>query len=167
VNQFNHLYQLHYPMVQHLIARMVGDSDEVNDLTQEVFVKLYVQLNAGNTVVFPKTWLYRVATHLTINHLSRSKKHLQLEEAHQCELPETDTAEGQLEAGDRKRLVEKALMKLEERDRILLVLYAEGLSYKEIAEISSIGLTSVGKLLSRALQKLKKELNDEGYELFE
>lgn len=167
MNQFNHLYQLHYPMVQHLIARMVGDSDEVNDLTQEVFVKLYIQLNAGSPVDFPKTWLYRVATHLTINHLSRTKKHLKLEEVHQYELPEVDSAEDKVEAGDRKRWVDKAMMKLEERDRILLVLYAEGLSYKEIAEISSVGLTSVGKLLSRALQKLKKELKDEGYELFE
>lgn len=152
-------------MVHGLVARLVGDGDAVKDLVQEVFVKLHLQLQAGETVEFPKTWLYRVATHGALNHLSRTKKHLAIEEA--VHVTGKDGADELLERSDRKKQIERVLLKLEERDRLLLVLYADGLSYKEIAEISTIGLSSVGKLLSRAIQKFKKCAEDEGIDVFE
>lgn len=162
---FNTLYQTHYAMVHGLVSRMVGDGDAVKDLVQEVFVKLYLQLQAGESVEYPKTWLYRVATNRAINHLSRNKKHLAMEEA--MHVTEKATAEFLLESNDRKRQIDKVLMKLEERDRLLLVLYADGLSYREMAEVGSIGVSSVGKLLSRAIQKFKKIAQDEGIDVFE
>ena len=152
-------------MVHRLVARLVGDGDVVKDLVQEVVVKLHLQLQAGETVEYPKTWLYRVATHGAINHLSRTKQHLNIEEAFQ--VSEKEGVEQLLERNDRKRQIDRAMMKLEERDRLLLALYADGLTYKEIAEISTIGLSSVGKLLSRAIQKLKKCAEDEGINVFE
>jgi RNA polymerase sigma-70 factor (ECF subfamily) len=165
VKHFNTLYQTHYAMVHALVARMVGDGEAVKDLVQEVFVKLYLQLQSGEPIEYPKTWLYRVATHGAINHLSRAKKQLDIEEA--VHVTDKDGAEQLLERSDRKRQIDGALMKLEERDRLLLVLYADGLSYREIAEISAIGLSSVGKLLSRAIQKFKKIAQDEGIDVFE
>ncbi|KAB2928528.1 MAG: sigma-70 family RNA polymerase sigma factor [Leptonema illini] len=165
MKHFNTLYQANYAMVHGLVTRMVGDGDVVKDLVQEVFVKLYLQLQAGERIEYPKTWLYRVATHGAINHLSRTRKHLAMEEA--MHVSEKAGAEQLLERSDRKRQIDRALMKLEERDRLLLVLYADGLSYREMAEIGSIGLSSVGKLLSRAIQKFKKIAQDEGIDVFE
>lgn len=152
-------------MVHRLVARMVGDGDAVKDLVQEVFVKLYLQLQTGEPIEYPKTWLYRVATHGAINHLSRTRQHLNIEEAFQ--ITENEGAEHLLERNDRKQQIDRAMVKLEERDRLLVALYADGLSYREIAEISAIGLSSVGKLLSRAIQKFKKNAEDEGIEVFE
>ena len=106
-----------------------------------------------------------MATHGAINHLSRTKQHLNIEEAFQ--VSEKEGVEQLLDRNDRKRQIDRAMMKLEERDRLLLALYADGLTYKEIAEISTIGLSSVGKLLSRAIQKFKKCAEDEGINVFE
>jgi len=165
VQHFNTLYQTHYTMVHRLVARMLGDEDEVKDLVQEVFVKLYLQLQAGEPIEYPKTWLYRVATHRAINHLSRTKQHLNIEEAFQ--VIEKEGAEQLLETKERKKQIDRIMMKLDERDRLLVALYADGLSYREIAEISAIGLSSVGKLLSRAIQKFKKSAEDERIDVFE
>ena len=60
VEHFNQLYKLHYSMVYHLITTMLGESETADDLVQDVFVKLYVQLTSGEPVEFSKTWLYRV-----------------------------------------------------------------------------------------------------------
>jgi RNA polymerase sigma-70 factor (ECF subfamily) len=59
-----------------------------------------------------------------------------------------------------------ALVKLKPRDRMLAVLYSEGLSYKEMAEATGIRFASVGKLLSRTLEKIEMNFKDQGYELY-
>jgi len=58
------------------------------------------------------------------------------------------------------------LKRLTKDESVLAILYSEGCSYKEIAEITGIRLTSVGKTLSRTLMKLGNELKKMKYELY-
>jgi RNA polymerase sigma factor (sigma-70 family) len=65
-----------------------------------------------------------------------------------------------------ENLISQGLEALSIRDRELAVLYSEGLSYKEISEVTGIAFSSVGKTLSRTLKKLEKELKAIGYEMY-
>jgi len=56
-------------------------------------------------------------------------------------------------------------LKLKEHERLVVILYSEGLSYKEIAEVSGVKFTSVSQNLSRALDKLRPLLKNHYYEM--
>ena len=62
-------------------------------------------------------------------------------------------------------MVQAALSSLNPHERALMVLYSEGMSYKEIAESTGMRFSSVGKTLSRTLEKLENELKKQKYEL--
>jgi RNA polymerase sigma-70 factor (ECF subfamily) len=62
---------------------------------------------------------------------------------------------------EERRQLRHCLSLLSEKEQVLVSLYSEGMSYKELAEISGLRFTSVGTTLSRALTKLKKLYNHE------
>jgi RNA polymerase sigma-70 factor (ECF subfamily) len=70
------------------------------------------------------------------------------------------------EINENLSLIRFALSKLKKDESVLAILYSEGLSYKEIAEITGIRFSSVGKTLSRTLKKLGNELKKYQYELY-
>ena len=63
-------------------------------------------------------------------------------------------------------MIRKALSNLKPQERILAVLYSEGFSYKEMAELTDIKFSSIGKMLSRTLGKLKEQLKKQNCELY-
>jgi len=65
-----------------------------------------------------------------------------------------------------KAALNQVLDKLKPDERFLVVLYSEGLSYKEMAEVTEIKFTSVGKTLSRILKKIEIELKCQCDELY-
>ena len=67
---------------------------------------------------------------------------------------------------ERKLLINNALSKLNPKNKLLAILYSEGLSYKEMSELTDIKFSSIGKTLSRTLSTLKNELKDKEDELF-
>ena len=150
MEQFNDIYQQHYASVFRLVSKFTLGSHETDDIVQDVFVKLYMQIEAGVVVLYPKTWLYKVATNACLNTLSRNR--------------ETHSIDKQIENAELQENLQQGLLKLRENERMIVILYSEGLSYKEIAEISGIRFSSIGKSLSRSLEKLKpllKNLYDE------
>ena len=65
-----------------------------------------------------------------------------------------------------KVALNKALDRLKPDERFLVVLYSEGLSYKEMAEVTEIKFSSIGKTLSRILKKIEIELKSQCDELY-
>ena len=68
---------------------------------------------------------------------------------------------------DDRKMIQQALSQLPPKERQLAVLYSEGFSYKEMSEIVDIRFSSVGKTLSRVINKLYDILKSNGYETFE
>lgn len=165
MKEFNNIYKQNYPVIYRLVSRFIADKHEIQDIVQEVFVKLYLQ-NKEEKVEFPKTWLYRVASNLCINTVKRRKELVNIDKINSSDHLSSDDLEARFMAGEQGERLQKCLLSLEDRDRLILILYADGLSYKEIAEISGIKFTSVGKLLSRALEKLKPLVKGQYNELF-
>jgi len=161
LEQFDKIYNNNYRLVYHLAQKMVPFSDDVSDLVQEVFIRLYQNLEKGSSIEFPRSWLYKVTVNKCIDFTKKQQKHEKIESASFLK-DENDLVEN-IEKQDVVRL---ALSKLKKDERVLAILYSEGLSYKEIAEITGIRFSSVGKTISRTLAKLENELKKLHYELY-
>jgi RNA polymerase sigma-70 factor (ECF subfamily) len=141
--------------------KMIGNNDAVGDIVQEVFVSLYEKYGRSNYINHYSSWLYKATYYKCIDYIKQQSKFSKLEI-----LMNKPNEEEPFDKQEAKAMIRKALNTLESKVRFLVVLYSEGLSYKEIAEATDIPFNSVGKTLSRALKKLEKELKMEYYELF-
>jgi RNA polymerase sigma-70 factor (ECF subfamily) len=155
---FESLYQEHFSVVYKFGYRLLGDAEQARDLAQEVFLRLYRSLNGGALVHNVRGWIYRTAANLSydwIRHETRFRKISthgfdQSGPAHEVEKEFFKTEE--------IRAVRTALEQLRPRDRILLTLFQDELSYKEIARVTGLRRSSVGKLVSRAVKRLARQL---------
>jgi len=71
-----------------------------------------------------------------------------------------------VEARELNEIILIAFSKLKPEEKLLATVYSEGLSYKEISEVTGIKFSSVGKTLSRTLKKMEIELKKQKYELY-
>ena len=158
---FNKIYNDNYSLIFNVVRKMVPNSDDASDLVQEVFINLYQKLEKGATIEYPRSWLYKVTVNKCIDFEKRQQKYAKIESV--SYLRDEDNL---LEMNEKQAVVKLALSKLKKEESVLAILYSEGLSYNEIAEITGIRFSSVGKTLSRILVKLGNELKKLHYELY-
>jgi len=140
---------------------MVGSRDTARDIVQEVFVHYYERETEGHLILYPSSWLYRVLINKCIDFLKQATKFQTISPSDHERAEEPDDMKEQ-----RIAMVHAALSALNPHERALMALYSEGMSYREIAESSGIRFSSVGKTLSRTLEKLENELKKQKYELY-
>ena len=147
---FVRLFRAHHPRLYRYLQRLSGEPELAADLVQDAFVRLY---RRGSLPDAPEAWLISVALNLLRNARSTgSRRHRLLtvaraEEAHSDPLPPPDES---ATAGDARRRVQSALERLPEREQRMLLLQAEGYSYRDIAAALALNEGSVGTLLARA-----------------
>ena len=147
------LFDLHGPGLYKLAAAMLHDDDAAQDVVQDTFLRLMAHLAAGGALSNAKGWLYTVAAHACRDRQRRSWRWLPwVADLDRRTSPDTPDDSGGHEA------VVRALHRLRPRDRLLVALRAQGLSYEEIAGAARIRPASVGRLLGRALDRLAREL---------
>lgn len=157
---FEDAYENYHKCIYTYIYSMVGTRDETDDMVQETFIKLYNHLSSHSPLENTKTWLYRVASNTCINYLKRKKIFQKIlilnnpEERHKHRNPQEEEVIKEQE----RMLVRNALEKLPARDRAILMLYRDKLSYSDIAAVLNIKASSIGKILSRAREKLAGEI---------
>jgi RNA polymerase sigma-70 factor (ECF subfamily) len=158
-------------------VRLLGNEAEAEDIAQEVFLKAYERFEELSQSTTAGGWLKTVARNLSLNHLTRYRARWRFfsemasrEEGEERELewaaPEVHDQE--MDAADRRRLLEIALHKLPNGQRIPLVLYHfEGLGYEEIAARLKISLAKVKTDIHRGREALRRKLrlDAEGQEL--
>jgi RNA polymerase sigma factor (sigma-70 family) len=157
---FQALFREHYPTVLRKIALLIGDRAAAEDLTQEVFLRLYRNPPEDLDRVGP--WLHRVLTRIVYDHYRKSgrqsdlaEKQLQQAMAEEQAYPSNETAVIQ---NWEREVVRRVLNKLSERDRSALLMKEKGYSHAEIAEALQVNPKIVGSLLMRASNRLKKNL---------
>ncbi len=158
---FEEIYAENHVTMFRVARKMIGDGDAVSDILQDVFTDLFQKLKNGNDILRPKSWLYRATCNKCIDRIRR-KRHLADLSAAVNYPVEQEPIENQ----DIRIAVRAALSCLNPRERMLAVLYSEGMSYKEMAEATGIKPASIGKKLSRTLGKIEKEFKDQGYVLY-
>jgi RNA polymerase sigma-70 factor, ECF subfamily len=156
---FTALYEKYSLVIYRLAFRWLGNHEEALDLTNSAFLKLYQQMKSGEVIENPKTWIYSVAVNLCRDSLRRTIKYRGILREKYRERIRT----GNIPLGGQDHEIElmrAAMARLPERDRILLLLYQDELSYAEMAQATGIKMTSIGKTLSRAIARLANALKN-------
>lgn len=165
---FNKIYNLYYLKIYQFVYRVSFSTQDSEDITQDVFMTLHNELRRNKTPKNIKAWLYKCALNKYIN-TSKRKKSVQLtENINQFENAFLISLEKEIIQNEKKKTIATAVTKLSPKEQMLINLYNDEFSYKEISEILEIKYTSVGKTLSRVIEKLTKQIKLTSHEeLFE
>jgi RNA polymerase sigma-70 factor (ECF subfamily) len=161
LNTFEEIYDRNYRRMFCVAQKMVGDRDNASDIVQEVFIYLFSVLNNGIVIIHVNTWLYRATINKSIDFLRKQKRFQNLES-----VKNYITDDEIIEKQETTAAINSAISKLKEKEKVLIVLYSQGLTYKEITEVTGIRFSSIGKMLSRTLEKLEIELKNQHYEMY-
>lgn len=152
------------PVYRYLFG-LLGNRDDAEEMTQEVFLSLYGTLQKGTRLDNVRAWIFRVAHNLALNHQKRPRIVETLDEPEWWRLcqersdPAADSEQELLREEKRTRMI-KAMECLSPQERNCLDLRAEGLCFREIAEVLGIRISTVETFLERAIRKIAKEIND-------
>lgn len=154
---FRDLYEKYKDKVFATVFRIVGTHEEAVDVAQDVFVKVYHDLEQFKFASKFSTWLYRVAVNFSINRVNERERHSRIEVGL---ARERDQASGIRD--ERDELVQKAIMDLNPKLRAVVVLrYLQGLSYDEIAQVLDLSIGTVKSRLHLAHEALRDVLKPE------
>lgn len=158
---FERLVHKYEQAVFNTIYRYIGYRDDVEDLAQEIFIKVWRNASKFKGKSKFSTWLYRITANHCFNYRRKHKRgNVSLDElAERGKTPEALKVEPDWEQKRRVESVRKAVNALPERQRMALVLAQyEGRSYKEIADIMKVSVSSVESLIFRARSHLREKL---------
>ena len=165
---FEALIERHQTLVAGTVARMLGSNSDVEDIAQQVFIRVWK--SASRYVARAKftTWLLKITRNLVFNEMRRAKRHphvpVQIDpEAEELPLRDelTATPDATLLQEELQSKIDSAIAQLPDTQRMALVLrrYQE-LSYEEIAEVLELSVPAVKSLLFRARTELRERLQD-------
>lgn len=167
---FESLVRAYEARVKAACRRSVRDASAVDDLAQEVFLRLHRARHRYQPTARFETFLYRIIFNLCVNHTQFSNRRRTLS----LDAPASDADEGpawqpadpregtpleHLEASERARLVQDAVAELPDNQRRALLLSRfDGLGYEEIGQVMDLSLQAVKSLLWRARENLRARL---------
>lgn len=166
MNAFEALVERHQGLVAGTVGHMLGDNSEVEDLAQQVFLRLWKSAKRYTPRAKFTTFLLTITRNLVFNELRRRKRHasvsLQTEpDAEEMQLKDEKAFAPDASLLDRElqEAVESAIGELPETQRMALVLRRyQDLSYDEIAEVLDQSVPAVKSLLFRARTELRERL---------
>jgi RNA polymerase sigma-70 factor (ECF subfamily) len=155
------LFRAQHQRLFRLLHRMSGDPDLAADIAQEAFVRMY---SRGSLPGSPEGWLVTVALNLFRNERTTGARRRQLMTPHRAagvlgDAPPTPAQS--LDAAETENRVRQALHNLPERDSALLLMRAEGYSYREMAAVLGFNESSLGTLLARARRAFLEQYKGE------
>lgn len=156
------------PIFHYLIA-VFGHTaaSDAEDITQESFLKLYGVMQQGQQIENPRSWLFKVAHNLAVNRLKAQQFIAPLDDLGWEEicrrLPDPGvTPEQRTQRIEDFAAIHEAMKRLSTQERQCLNLRAEGLRYREIADILGIATPTVGEFLRRAIKKMMPKSTNVG-----
>ena len=157
---FDEAFTLHHRAVFRTARAVVRDSALAEDVTQEVFLRLYRNLDSTPGEELLRAWLLRVTLNVARNTLRGSTRSMIRDHEYHKESFDTGGfVEAPEEDYERRMAIEearRALDKIKEPMRSCLLLKQQGLSYKEIATSLSIKETNVGSLVARGRKEFAR-----------
>ncbi len=166
-NAFELLIDKYEKMVYNLAFRMLNNTLDAEDITQDVFIKLYKNIEKCSGKQSIKTWVYTIAYNSCIDELRKKKgknyisldKNIEGEDkSFSLEIPSKDLSpEEAVLQKENINEIEKALLMINEQQRALIYLRdIKGLSYVDIGAITGLTLGTVKSRLNRARTALRK-----------
>ena len=169
---FNQVVVAYRKRILGTIARLIGRPEDVEDVAQEVFLRVYRSRTGYEASAKFTTWLYRIATNLAVNH-ARDTRHERPE--NQVSLDEPDEETGTtMDVADGSLTVEQAILRRErmaairakvqglpERQRMAVLMHKyQQMDYKQIADVLKLSESATKSLLFRAYETLREQLKE-------
>ena len=160
--KFLSLIETHKGIIYKIVRIYCKDQDTQKDLEQEILIELWKSFAKYNEKYKWSTWMYRIALNVAISYYRKESRRKQTFTAIEEPIIVLDREEDSISQEDVQRLYQY-IGKLKKLNRALILLYLEGLRYKEIAEILDFTETNVATKIQRVKQQLKNEfLKKEG-----
>lgn len=140
----------------------VHDIERARDIVQDTFIRLYQQ-DRSKVEAGLKTWLFTVCRNRALDILRKEKRMVELEEEKAVKIPGNVIAPDQaFDRDERFQQVFSALERLSDNQQeVIRLKFQQGLSYKEISEVTNLSMGNVGFLLHTALKRLRSLLPDD------
>ncbi len=164
---FDEAFTLHHRTVFRAARSVVQDSGLAEDVTQEVFLRLYNHLDSIGDTEMLRPWLIRVAINVARNTIRGNIRANTRDENYVKESAEVSvySVESDFEQRESTSEINRALNKIKEPLRSCLILKQQGLSYREIAESLSLNETSIGQYVARARKEFVRFYGKIGREI--
>ncbi len=157
VHAFEQLYRRHVPMVYRLCLRMTGDQQRADELTQDVFVRVWSKLASFKGQSAFSTWLYRVAVNVVL-----ADRRVRSRETSRLQVLDPTNQPREVQREIRPDLavdLQRAIRQLPPRARLVFVLHdVEGRQHQEVAELTGMAVGSSKAQLHRARRLLREVL---------
>ncbi|MEG2101937.1 MAG: sigma-70 family RNA polymerase sigma factor [Flavobacterium sp.] len=150
--QFNDIYNKHYNKVFRLCkGYFCGDISLASDAAQEIFIKVWEKLDTFRNESSISTWIYRITVNTCLLYLrkSSSKKEIRTDS-----LPQLVTETYSNEKDEQLQQMYQCIQKLEETNKMIILMTLDGIEYPEISEV--IGITE--ETLRVRIHRIKKSL---------
>lgn len=157
---FEEIVTRYKKLVYSVVYKMISDREEVNDVSQEVFIRLYKSLEKYNPEYKMSTWIVKITSNLCLDTLRKKKQDtVTLDDAIGVS-SDVDTPEETLIKNQRSLLLKNAINELPEKYKILIVLFHNnGMSYEEMTKVLNEPMSIIKNRLYRARLMLKEKLD--------
>jgi RNA polymerase sigma-70 factor (ECF subfamily) len=159
---FLDLFQRHKAPLQRLCFAYLNGAAEVEDLFQEIMSNVWNALPGFRGESQAGTWIYRIAVNTALLYRRKWRQGEPLTEI----ADQSAGAQQNLEDEERLAALRGAIAELPDQDRLVITLLLEGLSYREIAEITGLTVNYVGVKLSRIKHAIEQRLTEVSHGAF-
>ncbi|MEM6765447.1 MAG: sigma-70 family RNA polymerase sigma factor [Bacteroidota bacterium] len=155
-----HIIQSYQGKILKTCLGFTGDPEEAKDLAQEVLINIWLGRDSFQQKSSVSTWIYRITVNTCLMYKRKKKQefHSLSEVAEQLVLPESDHEETRLNI----QLLTSFIAELAEKDRIIMILYLENLTYEEIHEVTGLTINHIGVKINRIKKQLSKKFKTYG-----
>jgi len=166
---FKELYEAYHRHIYHLAYGFVKNTANAEDLTQDIFLKVFEKIDSFRSAASFSTWLYRVAVNECLQYTRQKPVSLiPLEEIETSLTAENARPSDTVENGELRKHLEDAISSLPECQKLVFTLTAvEGMRYGDVAQILDVTTDAVRMMAYRARLSLRRHLMQKGVDLNE
>ena len=159
---FSHIVSKYQKMVFNVILRIVNHREDAEDITQEVFIKVFKSLNNFKEESEFSTWLYRIAYNTTLSELRKKKIIVSSFEDNLSNTKDEELYDeiDDISTEERIRYLEQAIKMLNSDDALIITMfYLNDQSIEQISAITGLSISNIKVKLHRIRKKLAIEIN--------
>ena len=161
-NAFVHIVRRYQRMVFSIVSKIVPNTEDAEDITQEVFIKVFQSLDKFRGESGFSTWLYRIAYNTTISETRKAKRIFPSLEEMIAYIPDEDISDdiGHIEKEERLKCLDTVLKKMDPADAMIISLYyLNDYSVDDICKIVNLSQSNVKIKLFRIRKFMNFEIN--------
>lgn len=167
---FKQLVDRYQPLVLNTCNSFLYNKSNAEDITQEVFIEVFISINKFKREAKLSTWLYRISVNKSLNYIRDNKKRSIVKSIEnffsgdrntEIQIADDDSQFSDVQDIQQEKieLLQKSIKSLSENQRIAFTLHKfENLSYLQISEVMHLSLSSVEGLIHRAKVNVQKKI---------